>query len=327
MNAALAPLRDRVLACPMMPAHRDALERYLDGKLSAEMTLMYALKGQPDVNALSDALQSALSLASVDSGDGAALAAAVDALIRLLRRNRTGCERIARMLRTGVDTDQPAPSVELGIAFCRRLFDWSVAQSSESSVALYSLGSAQILHAATAEIVELMEAQSLLGPARDVLDLGCGTGRFEVALSARVRSVTGIDVSPGMIAEARRRCARLANVCLETCSGRDLADFDDRSFDLVLAVDSFPYLVQSGMALVERHFAEIRRVLRPGGDLLILEFSYRNDLGRDCDDVRRLAASHSMDVRTAGAQPFSVWDGVVFHLVPVSTRSSPKCAR
>jgi ubiquinone/menaquinone biosynthesis C-methylase UbiE len=315
----------RVLAHVTHPAQREALERYLERKLSAEMTLMYALKEVPDVDALDETLQGALRIASTD-GDGAKPVAAIDALIDLLRRNRPGCERIARMLRSGVDSDQPAPSVEQGIAFCRHLFDWSVAQSSESSVALYSLGNAQILDAATAEIVEFMDARGLLGRARDVLDIGCGIGRFEVALAARVRSITGIDVSGGMITEARRRCQRLANVALETCSGRDLANFDDHSFDLVLAVDSFPYLVQSGMPLVERHFAEIARVLRPTGDLLILEFSYRNDLGRDRDDVRRLAAAHSMHVLAAGTQPFSLWDGVIFHLVLASTRPTSKCA-
>jgi len=45
-----------------------------------------------------------------------------------------------------------------------------------------------------------------------------------------------------MIAEARRRRRDLANVNFEQCDGRNLAAFDDRSFDLIPAIDSFPYM-------------------------------------------------------------------------------------
>ena len=66
---------------------------------------------------------------------------AARSIATLLRENDAGCDRIVQMLRSNVDTDEPAESVEEGLEFCRRLFDWSVQQSEEASVALYSLGS------------------------------------------------------------------------------------------------------------------------------------------------------------------------------------------
>ena len=109
-------------------------------------------------------------------------------------------------------------------------------------MALYSLGSPAILAAATTEVVARLGAWGLLGPEREVLDVGCGIGRFEVALAPQVAAITGIDLSPAMIEAARRRCAGLSNVRLLATGGRDLGAFGAESFDLVLAVDSFPYL-------------------------------------------------------------------------------------
>ena len=73
------------------------------------------------------------------------------------------------MLSSGVDNSRRAANVEEGIAFCQRLFDWSVQECAEASVALYSLGNPAILEAATAEIVQLMTRWNLLDPAREVL--------------------------------------------------------------------------------------------------------------------------------------------------------------
>jgi SAM-dependent methyltransferase len=135
-----------------------------------------------------------------------------------------------------------------------------------------------------------------------------------------VRSVAGLDIAPAMIAAAETRSAGSGNLRFLLGSGRDLAPFADRSLDLVLAVDSFPYLVQSGGALAERHVAEAARTLRPGGSLMILNYSYRGDDGRDRAEIRRLADAHGFTVARAGERPFTLWDGLAFHLrsvVPV----------
>ena len=238
----------------------------------------------------------------------------VDDLTQLVVENEQGCERIAEMLRTTMDSPDQAPSVEEGIAFCERLFDWSVQQSEEASVALYSLGNPELLERATREIVLQLEHWGILAPDRTVLDIGCGIGRLEVELAPRVAAVYGIDVSTQMINVALRRCSPLANVHLLKVSGRNLADFADSFFDAAVAVDTFPYLNQSGAALVDRYFAETHRVLKPGGDLVILNFSYADDDDADERSVRDLASRHSFKIVTAPERPFSLWDGMAFRL-------------
>ena len=290
---------------------RNILARYLDGTLSGEMALMYLLQASPDTVDIRSMLDAAI--AACPEALAARERSLLHRLSDLATANQHGCDRIARMLGSGIDTDQPAASVEQGIEFCARLFDWSVDQCAEASVALYSLGNPAILNAATAEIVKLMRDWRLLGPTRDVLEIGCGIGRFQQGLAGEAHTVTGIDVSANMIRVARERCADCGNVDLQHCTGRDLAMFDAGTFDLVFAVDSFPYIFQSGMDLVERHFEEVLRVLKPRGDFLILEFSYHRTLEADQRDVSRLAAG-AFDVLACGTRPFKLWDGSAFHL-------------
>ena len=68
------------------------------------------------------------------------------------------------------------------------------------------------------------------------------------------------------------------------------------------------------MPLVERHFAEARRVLRADGDFLILNCSYRGDIAVDRAEVARLAAAHGFDVLVDGACPLALWNGVTWRL-------------
>ncbi len=280
-----------------MNAELDAIRaRYHAGEISAEIAVMELLIACEDVARVVEAV------------------ADVPALAAVVAAHAAGADRIAAMLRSGMDSPEPAPSVEIGIGRTRQLFDWSVQQSEEASVALYSLGSAEVLDRATAELVALYRARGWVAPDRRILQIGCGIGRLEAALAPHVQEAHGLDVAPQMIEAARRRCVGLANVHLAVSDGHDLRRYGDARFELVHAIDSFPYLVQAGLALAERHVHEAARVLVPGGDLVIGNFSYRGDLALDRDDLARIAADAGLAVISAGERPFALWDGVVFHL-------------
>jgi len=234
------------------------------------------------------------------------------AMARLVEGRAAALDRLAAEVQaTGA---QHNASGDDGVARIAAFFDRAVAHSPEASVALYSLGDPAILAQATAEIIGWLEAHALLRPDADVLDLGCGIGRVAAALAPRCHSVLGLDVSAGMVAEARRRNAALGNARFEQTAGRDLDALPGAAFDLVLAIDSFPYIVQAGHSLVDRHVEGAARVLRPGGALAVLNFSYRGDEAADRADAVALAGAHGLTLEQAGAAPFSVWDGTAFVL-------------
>lgn len=286
-----------------MKSTHEVVARCEAGEISAAMALMELLMLTQDAGAVG---------ALVDELGRRSERAA--ALRDLFHQEEGGCRRIAEMLSAGVDRPPQGASVDDGVAFCRTLFDWSVKQSEAASVALYSLGSPELLLAATNEIVELLRSYDLLGPHTRVLDLGCGIGRMEAALSGEVQHIHGIDVSGEMVAAAHRRTAALPNVSIAQSSGLDLQPLADSSFDVVLAVDSFPYVVQAGWELAVTMFREAARVLRPGGELLILSFSYRGDREQDRKDARALAEPHGFDLLVEGTLPFRLWNGDVYRM-------------
>jgi len=88
--------------------------------------------------------------------------------------------------------------------------------------------------ATTAE-VDLLVDLLRLRPGQSVLDVGCGTGRHSVELAGRGLDVTGLDVSEGMLAEARTR-AESAGVDVQWVQA-DATDFDlGRRFDAVVCL-------------------------------------------------------------------------------------------
>jgi SAM-dependent methyltransferase len=240
---------------------------------------------------------------------------------RLLHDHREGCERVATMLREHPDPERMFGPPEEVVATFRRFFDRSVVRNEEASVAAYSLGVPEILQQVTDEIVGQLEGWDLLGPDRRVLEIGCGIGRMQAALAPLVAEIHGIDISSKMIEAARRRCTGMPNVSFSVSSGRDLEEFPDESFDLVLAVDSFPYIHQAGPQLVEVHFQEAARVLVPRGEFVILHFSYRDDIGADRLEVSKLCRAAGFSVVMNGAQPFKLWDGVAYRMRKVNVAS------
>ncbi|MGW6951453.1 class I SAM-dependent methyltransferase [Streptomyces xanthophaeus] len=97
---------------------------------------------------------------------------------------------------------------------------------------------------------------------RRILDAGCGAGALSAELRDRGAVVTGIDASTGMLALARRRLGD--DVPLHVVDLRDRLPFDDAAFDDVVASLVLHYLEDWGPTL-----AELRRVLRPGGRLIV----------------------------------------------------------
>ncbi|WP_437783454.1 GNAT family N-acetyltransferase [Sorangium sp. So ce1097] len=288
-----------------------AVEAVMSGEVSPEVGLVRLLGAAGDLAAAERAIEAAGQAEQASDGAGEA-AARLGALRRCLEERRAACATLVEML--GAHRDAGGGAGADAPARAARLFDALCARSEEASVAAYSLGDPALLERATREVVELLEGWGVIGEDRAVLQIGCGIGRFEAALAPRVREAWGLDVSPGMIEAARRRCAGLANVVLAVSSGVDLGGVPPERFDLVYAVDSFPYLVAAGEAVVDRHVAEARRVLRPGGELVVLGYSYRGDAARDAADVARLAARHGFDVLVSGERPFALWDARAYRL-------------
>ena len=227
-----------------------------------------------------------------------------------LAENEAGCHMMVTMIRQRLDSPELSHNTLDGINRCRKLFDNSVALSEESSVALYSLGNAKLLADATTEVVDVLADWGVLGPQQELLEIGCGIGRLMLPLCARVRSVVGTDVSPGMIAAAKRRLAGLSNARVQLTSGLDLTEFHTQSIDLVYSVDTFPYLVLSGHALVERHFSEIQRVLKSAGHFVLINYAYgrlREDVNTE---VLALAKNAGLQLIRADESPFRIWNGI-----------------
>ena len=267
----------------------DAVSACLAGRISPEVALARLL------------------LAGLLPDEIGAMLPAGTTIAGLFGAQRGNLEAVARML-AGARVDHETARTPKAIA---AMFDHAVACAPEASVAAYALNDPALLSGATAELVDWLLDRGYAHADADVLDLGCGIGRVAAALASHVARVLGTDVSPGMIAEARRRHGRVANLAFAVTDGQP-PTLPPACLDLLLAVDSFPYLVQAGVA--DAHVARACCLLRPLGRLAIFNLAYGEDLEASIGRARRWADAWDLTLEIEGERPFTLWDGAAFVL-------------
>ena len=107
---------------------------------------------------------------------------------------------------------------------------------------------------------------------QSVLDIGCGTGTLAIAATAHVGptgSVAGIDASPQMVARATRKAARARAPAIFQLAAAEQLPFPALRFDLVLSTLMFHHLPRKTR---QQCASEIRRVLKPGGRVFVVDF-------------------------------------------------------
>lgn len=113
--------------------------------------------------------------------------------------------------------------------------------------------------------------QALIRPGDHVLDVGCGTGAVTLLAKTRAKhgSVYGIDPAPEMISVARRKAAHKRLEIDFRVGVIEALPFPDASINVVTSSLMMHHLPED---LKVRGIAEIFRVLKPGGRLLIADF-------------------------------------------------------
>jgi SAM-dependent methyltransferase len=162
-------------------------------------------------------------------------------------------------------------------------------------------------------LLAFLEGLGLAGARRAALGYGCGVGRLTRALAGRFETAVGADISPAMLAEARRLNDDVANA--EFVETADLASRADASFDLIYSNLVLQHS-ESARAVVAQ-VAALPRLLAPGG-ALVFQLPARVPLRKRVQVGRRLYGG----LRRVGLSPELLYRRLRLH--PMHLRGLPE---
>ena len=140
-----------------------------------------------------------------------------------------------------------------------------------------------------------VEVAKPLCEGKDILEIGCGTGMILKEIDPIARSAKGIDISPGMLEQAKAR-----GLDVQVASATELP-FEDESFDMV-----YSFKVLAHVEEIEKAMSEVARVLRPGGRAA-LEFYNKRSLRYL---IKRLKQPHAVSDTTTDDMVYTRYDSL-----------------
>jgi SAM-dependent methyltransferase len=190
---------------------------------------------------------------------------------------------------------------------------WNIRSSGFSDSILYDMDNR------SDKILEKMEDYLGDREIKDVLDLGCGPGFYALMFGSKGFNVTGIDYSDKMIEEAKRNASdRGVEATFLVMDAQNL-DLPDSSFDLVVSRDVFWCLEHP-----EKAYAEILRVLRPGGMAIVSDGNYYLHLyNEDYAKGREEAKKAYSDRNVKSGHDYFNKDKVDFKIIEDLVRNVP----
>jgi SAM-dependent methyltransferase len=144
------------------------------------------------------------------------------------------------------------------------------------------------------ELYRRLKAFGVGLPGQRILDLATGTGFLGRGFARGGASVTGLDISVPLMLEARRLDAEAGVMMSYVRSKAEFTPFKESSFDGVSAGQSWHWFDRARAA------SEARRILRPGGWLLIAHFDWIPLPGNVVEDTERLIQQHNPKWALAG---------------------------
>ena len=155
----------------------------------------------------------------------------------------------------------------------------------EASLNRWIGGQARAFREFTANLIEV-------APGESVLDLGCGTGELALTLGRRVGPngrVAGIDISKALVAGARRKAKRAGLAIDYRVASVEQLPFEDATVDVVVSSLVLHHLAPE---VLERAVREIRRVLKPGGRIFVIDFQSLDQAGHGHHQAHGHAHTH-----------------------------------